>query len=87
MLFCLDDFNAHIETIRLRHFCKWYSLTTLMNKPICYKNPMYPSWIDLILANSTKHFQNSNVFQIGVSNYHKIVVTAIKTSHCKLEPK
>ena len=48
---------------------------------------MNPSCIDLILTNSPKYFQNSNVFQTGLSDFHKMVVTVMKTSYRKLESK
>lgn len=47
---------------------------------------MNPSCTDLILTNSPSYFQNSNVFETAVFNYHKMVVTALKTSYRMLEP-
>ena len=58
-----------------------YSLTSLINKPTCCKNPMNPSCIDLILTNSPKYFQNSYAFETGLSDFHKI------ESYRKFEPK
>ena len=59
----------------------------LVNKPTCYKNPMNPSCIDLILTKSPKYYRNSIVFEIRLSDFHKMVVTIIKPSHHKLERK
>ena len=53
----------------------------------CYKNPMNPSCINLILTNSPKYFQNFNVFETGPSDVHRMVVTMTKTSYRKLDPK
>ena len=53
----------------------------------CYKNPTNQSCIDLILTNYSKNFKYIHSFEKGLSDIHKIVVTVIKTSYCKLEPK
>ena len=46
----------------------------MVDKPTCYKNPMNPSCIGLNLTNSPKYFRNSNVFDTGVSDFHKMTV-------------
>ena len=46
----------------------------MVDKPTCYKNPMNPSRIGLNLTNSPKYFRNSNVFDTGVSDFHKMTV-------------
>ena len=33
------DFNAGLEDSGLKDFCNLYSLTSLINKPTCWKNP------------------------------------------------
>ena len=50
------------------------------NKPTCFKNPDNPSRIDLILTNRSISFQNSGVIETGLSDFHKLVVTVMKTS-------
>ena len=76
-----------METIALKGICNLYSLISMINKPTCYTNPMNRSRIDLILTNSSKYFQNSNVFETGLSNFHKMVITVMKTSYGKHKPK
>ena len=46
----------------------------MVDKPTCYKNQMNPSCIGLNLTNSPKYFRNSNVFDTGVSDFHKMTV-------------
>ena len=58
----------------------------MINKPTCYKNPERPSCIDLILTNCPDSFQNSCVIATGLSDFHKMVVTEMKTTYRKLEP-
>ena len=81
------DLNAGVENVSIKDFCTMYSLTSMINKPTCYKNPSNPSCIDLILTNYPRSFQNSCVIETGLSDFHKIVVTVMKTSYKKLEPK
>ena len=57
------------------------------NRPTCFKNPENPSCIDLILTNCPRSFQNSTVIETGLSDFHKMVVTVMKTTVCKIAPK
>ena len=59
----------------------------MINQPTCYKNPGKPTCIDLILANSPRSFQNSCVIQTGLPDFHKMIVTVMKTSYRKFEPR
>ena len=59
----------------------------LIKVPTCYKNPQNPSCIDLILTNSPLSFQSSGVIETGLSDFHKMTVTVMKTTFQKLDPK
>ena len=59
----------------------------MINKPTCYKNPDKPTCIDLILTNCPGSFQNSCVIETGLSDFHKMIVTVMKTSYRKIEPR
>ena len=83
----LSDFNAGMKHSALKDFCNLYSLTSLINRPTCWKNPSKPTCIDLILTNRPTFFQNTNVIETGLSDFHKMVVSIIKTSFRKLKPK
>ena len=83
----MGDFNAGLDNAVLKDFCNLYNLTNLINKATCYKNPNNPSCIDLLLTNFPKYFQNSCVIETGLSDFHKMVVTVMKTNFRKLEPK
>ena len=52
------DLNLGRENEAMKDFCNLYGLTSLNNKPTCYKNPANPSCIDLILTNCPIYFQN-----------------------------
>ena len=59
----------------------------MINNPTCYKNPDRPSCINLILTNCPRSFKNSCVIETGLSEFHKLVVTVMKTTYRKLEPR
>ena len=59
----------------------------MINKPTCFKNPDKPSCIDLILTNCSRSFQNSCAIEAGLSDFHKLVVTVLKTGYKKSKPK
>ena len=63
-----------------RDKCHKYDLRSLITEPTCYKNPKDPTCIDLILTSYTRSFQNSCVFQTGLSDFYKMTVTIMKPS-------
>ena len=86
-LFFLGDFNAGLEDTSVKNFCSSYNLTNMNNKPTCFKNPDNPSGIDIILTNCSRSLQNSGVIETGLSDFHKLVVTVMKTTFKKSKPK
>ena len=86
-LLFLGDFNAGVEDSYVKIFCYSYNLTSMINRPTCYKNPEKPSCIDLILTNCPRSSQNSCAIETGLSDFHKLVVTVIKTTYKKSQPK
>ena len=58
-------------------FCDVFDFRNLITEPTCFKNPINPSSIDVILMNKFRSFQNSNVIEMGLSNHHKLVVTVM----------
>ena len=86
-LLFLGDFNEGMEDSSIKIFCGNYNLTSMINKPTCYKNSDKPICIDLILTNCFGSFQNSCVIETGFSDFHKMIVKVIKTSYRKIEPK
>ena len=64
-----------------------HKVETLIKQKTCFKNPENPSCIDLILTNSPRSFQNSSVFETGLSDFHKHTITVLKQYFPKLKPK
>ena len=59
----------------------------MVNRPTYFKNPEKPSCKDLILTNYPRIFQNSCTIETGLSEFHKVVVTVMKTTYKKSQPK
>ena len=51
----------------------------MINRFTCFKNPEKPSCIDLISKNCPRRFRNSCAIETGLSDFHKLVVTVMKT--------
>ena len=83
----LADFNAGVEESSVKNFCSSYNLTSMINRPTCFKNTEKPSCIDLLLRNCPITFQNSCATETGLSDFNKPVVTVMKTTHKQSQPK
>ena len=85
--FFLGDFNICLNDNVMTPFYSLNDLTNLIDQPTCYKNPDKPTSIDLILTNYPNFFQQNSVFEKGLSEFHKMVVTELKMGFQKLEPQ
>ena len=83
----IRDFNVGPEELHMEIFCESHGWKNLIKAPTCYKNPPNPSCIDLILTNNTFSFRSAGVIKTGLSDFHKINVTAMKTTFQKLNPQ
>ena len=81
------DFNAEVRGIKLDTFCSIWNLKSLGKEPICFKNPNNPSCIALFLTNTIRSSQQTQVFQTGLSDFHKLIVTVLKSIFPKSLPK
>ena len=70
----------------MKDFCDTYDLINLIKDPTCFKNPLNPSIIDLVLTNRSRSFQNSQTIETGLSAYHKLTVTVMRTFFPKQVP-
>ena len=71
----------------MEQFCASYNLKSLIKEPTCFKSVDNPSCIDLILTNHPKCFQNSGVYETGISDFHKLTFTVLKTYFQKAKPR
>ena len=68
-------------------FCATYNLKDLIRVPLCFKSLENPTCANLILKNRLKCFQNSNVFETGLSDFHKLTFTVLKAYFQRQKPK
>ena len=83
----MRDFNVTMDKKFMIDFCELINLSSLIDKPTCYKNFDKPTCIDLILTNKPSYFQHSNVFETGLSDFHLLTVTEFKMGFQKLKPQ
>ena len=87
--FCVTLMSPSATTNRkcMEKLCNLNGLTSLTQKPTCFKNPDKPTCIDLFLTNQPNCFQHSNVFKTGFSDFHLLTVTEFRMSFKKLQLK
>ena len=83
----LGDFNVEVKETNISGFMSTYNLKSLVKQKICFKNPDNPSCIDLIPTNSPRSFQDSCVFETGLSDFQKLTTTVLKQYFPKPKPK
>ena len=76
--------NSYLD--KLEQFCSLFNLQSLIKKETCIKKS-HKSTIDLILASKPLSFQSSSVIEIGLSDYHKLIPTFVKSHFTRLSPK
>ena len=69
----------------VRNFMNGYALKNLMKEPTCFKSENLRC-IDLILTNRYRSFQNTTTVETGLSDFHKMVLTVLKTTYQKAGP-
>ncbi len=83
----VGDFNAEDTESILSNFLNQYNSRNLVKDKTCFKSIQNPSCVDLFLTYSYRSFQNTSTLSTGLSDFHKIVVTVLKTKFVKLKPK
>ena len=81
------DFNIDRGEEILEEFLFEQNFKNLMKEPTCFKAVDNPSCIDLFLTNTSLSFQNTCTIETGLSDFHKMAVTVMKTTFPKAQPK
>ena len=81
------DFNIEEKETSLSDFLLVYNLKNSVNDKTCFKSLNNPTTIDLFLTNSKKSFQNTCSISTGISDFHNMVITVLKTTFAKTKPK
>ena len=80
----MGDFNLEPDDEPMKAFCDSYNLHNLVKEKTCFKGQ--PKCYDLILTNCKKSFQNTTVVTTGLSDFHKMTVTVLKTEYVEADP-
>ena len=83
----MGDFNSEPWEESLDQFCSIHDIKNLIKVPTCYKNPEKPTCIDLFMTNKPRSFQNSCTFETGISDFHKMTLTVLRTFLPKQKPR
>ena len=75
-------FQLTVNNKHLGVFMNTFNLESLINKPTCFQSAN-PTCIDLILTNKKSLFKNSNVLEVGISDHHSFITTALRTQLIK----
>ena len=81
----LGDFNVEETDECLQNFLNTYSMKNIVKEPTCYKAET-PRYIDLILTNRNQSVQHTTAIETGLSDFHKMIVTVLKTTFPKQDP-
>ena len=82
----MGDFNLEIDDDNIENFLQAYDLHSLIREPTCFKSSP-PKCIDLILTNRKHNFIHSTTIETGLSDFHKLTSTILKTEFIKGEPQ
>ena len=83
----MGDFNVEPNDANMKDFCQIYGCRNIVKDKTCFKNPINPTCIDLIITNRPKSFQESEVIETRLSDFHKMSLTVMKVFYNKQKPK
>ena len=83
----MEDLNSEVSKNCLYCFRNFSSFKTLNRGPTCLKYANNPSCMDLLLTNRQRCFQQRYATETGISDFHRMVLTVIKTRYKMQNPK
>ena len=85
-LLYLGDFNMTPIGSKLQEILVSFNLKNLIKEPTCFEGPT-PRCIDLMLTNKKQYFMKSQAITTGISYFHKLTISILKSSFSKGNPK
>ena len=82
----LENSNSEPCGQPMRDFLHVCNCQNIFKEKTCFKNPHSPSYIDLVITNTPKSFQNSTVIDTCLSNFYKISLTFLNIFYKKQHP-
>ena len=81
----MGDFNLESGNTILTNFLDSNNLTNLIKTNTCFKGK--GSSIDLVLTNRKYSFKNTSSYETGLSDYHHMIYTMLKSFFVNIQPK
>ena len=85
--FLFGDFNVQVGESSIDDFLYEYGGKSLVKDFTCFKSTSHLSCIDLFLTNSSNSFQCTKTVSTGLSYFHRMIVTVLKTTFPKVKPR
>ena len=88
----MGDINIDVDDMKasgyenLKNFMALFDLTNLVKTKTCITRD-HESLIDIILTNKSNSFMHTNTLELGVSDFHKMSLTILKSHVARLKPK
>ena len=83
----MGNFNVEPNDFTVKNFCQIYGCKNIVKDTTCLKNHINPTYVDLIITNRPKSFQESEIIETGLSDFHKMSLTVMKVFYNKQKPK
>ena len=83
----VGDLNSEETNCEISNFMDVYGLKNLIKSPTCYKSVDNPSSIDMFLTNKASGFQNTTTIEVGLSDFHLMIQTVLKSGFVKKGPR
>jgi len=81
------DFNSEETESNLSDFLHTHDAKSIVKVNTCFKSILNPSCIDLFITNKASSFQKTMAINNGLSDFHKMVITVLKTSFKKSQAR
>ena len=70
----------------LSDLCDTFSLTNIINGKTCFKAQKGTS-IDVLLTNRPRSFHKTGIFETGISDHHKLILSVFRSYFTRIPPK
>ena len=82
----IGDFNMTPENQKLSNFCEMNKFEHLIFKATCFKG-LLPSAIDLLLTNHKQSFMKPDLYETGIWDHLKMIITVLRKTFAKGKEK
>ena len=74
----MGDINVEPNDASMKNICQIYGCTNIVKDKTCFRSPVNPTCVDLMITNRPKSFQESEVIETWLSDFHKMSLTVMK---------